>query len=397
MELFTLSITVAISTFVMTVTVSMLYLFSNKRNDSYLLDWFFASTCFLLYGLLTVALLTGNLKSDLVPLVPNTFFLTGHAAIVSGICKLTGKGSAWRLVLVTALGSSVFHSIPVVSESFMVRAYVLYPFLIALYGSAIFVLWKDRKSPYSKAYIPLAIIFSLYIIQTFLRSFIAVAEDIAMEFLGNDIIQTSGTLAIIVLFFSLTVCFALTVSWRKEVDLQRKAITDHLTGWLNRTSLEVTASIALNECNRGNTQAAFILIDIDKFKSINDHFGHAVGDIAIQHVCQVAAEKLRNYDKCFRLGGEEFLIIVSDTTSAIAEQLSERIRKAVEGKPMTIEGKTIQITVSIGVALSQPEMSWRDALENADKALYLAKKRGRNNVVEHRMVCATTVNESHAH
>jgi diguanylate cyclase (GGDEF)-like protein len=389
LEPFTLSVTVAISTLVMTITASMLYLFSNKRNDSYLLDWSFSSVCFLIYGIIAVFLLNGSLDGVLVPLVPNTFFLVGHAAILSCVSRLTGKGPAWGFVSVTALGSIIFHSVPAVTESFIVRAYVIYPFLIAIYAAATLFLWNDRKSPYSRAHIPLAIIFILFILQTFLRSFIAVAEEIAMEFLGNDIIQTSGTLAIIVLFFSLTVCFALTVSWRKEIDLRKEAITDHLTGWLNRMSLELIATSALNECKRRNSQAAFILIDIDKFKSINDRFGHAVGDMAIQQVCQAASAELRNYDKCFRLGGEEFLIIVSDTTPANAEQLSDRIRKSIESQQLVIEDKSFEVTVSVGLALSQPKMSWEMVLENADKALYLAKKRGRNQVAKHDIINST--------
>jgi hypothetical protein len=89
---------------------------------------------------------------------------------------LTGKGSAWLFVLATAVGSIVFHSITVVADSLMIRAYCIYPFLIAIYGAATLLLWNDRQSPYSKAYLPLAIVFILFMLQAFLRGFIAVAE-----------------------------------------------------------------------------------------------------------------------------------------------------------------------------------------------------------------------------
>jgi diguanylate cyclase (GGDEF)-like protein len=151
------------------------------------------------------------------------------------------------------------------------------------------------------------------------------------------------------------------------------------------------ASSALNECKRNNSQAAFILIDIDKFKSINDQYGHAAGDMAIQQVCQAATEELRNYDKCFRLGGEEFLIIVSNTSPAVAEQLSDRIRKAIERKQIVTEDGSFKVTVSIGFALSKPDMSWEMVLDNADKALYLAKNRGRNQIVSYGMINSTAV------
>lgn len=383
MEVFTLAVTVAVSTFVMVVTASSLYLFSNKNADKYLFDWTLASVCFFIYGLLSIAITTDNLSNALVPLLPNTFFLAGHAAVLSGVCHLTGKGSVPKFVLTTTIVSIGFHSIPAVSESFILRAYFLFPFLIALYGAGIIALWRDRKSEYSRAYIPLAIVFAMYILQTFLRSFIAVAHDIAMEFLGNDIIQTSGTLATIALFFALTVCFSLTLSWRKEVDLRKKATTDHLTGWLNRTTLESTATSILEECQRRKAQVAFILIDIDNFKSINDQFGHTAGDMAIKHVCRVASEGLRSYDKRFRFGGEEFLIIINDTTQENAVQLSNRIRQSIANQPICIKGNTIPLTVSVGLSLSEPNMLWSTLLDNADQALYIAKNSGRNKVIEH--------------
>lgn len=285
----------------MAITAFLLYLFSNKKLDSYLLDWSLASICFLVYGILAVALATGHLNNEWFPLLPNTLFLTGHAAVLSGVYELTGRHSARKFIIGTAVFSICFHSIPAVSESFFVRVSFLYPFIISIYSASMYALWRDRKSEYSRAYIPLALVFGMYILQTLLRSFIAIADDVAMVFLGDDIIQTSGTLATIVLFFALTICFSLTISWRKEVDLRKKAITDHLTGWLNRSTLEITATSILEECKRNKTQASFLLIDIDKFKSINDRFGHSVGDMAIKHVCRIAAEKLRGYDKCFRL------------------------------------------------------------------------------------------------
>lgn len=382
MEVFTLTVAVAISNVMMAITASLLYLSSNKKADRYLLDWTLASISFLFYGICSLASTKGYLEQNLVPLVPNTLFLIGHATIISGVYNLAGKGSCWKLVLSVLIFSVAFHSIPAVSQSFVLRAYFLYPLLISLYAVAIIALWQDRSSKYKRAYIPLVIVFGLYILQTLLRSFIAIAEDVAMEFLGNDIIQTSGTLATIAFFFALSVCFSLTVSWRKEVDLREIATTDHLTGWLNRSTLEITAKSILAECERKSSQAAFILIDIDKFKSINDRYGHAVGDMAIKHVCQITKRNLRGYDKCFRLGGEEFLIIVKDTSSTDIALLSDRIRQSIENTSLSINKNSIYFTVSLGFSLTQPGMTWLTGLEGADRALYEAKSSGRNKVIQ---------------
>jgi diguanylate cyclase (GGDEF)-like protein len=181
-----------------------------------------------------------------------------------------------------------------------------------------------------------------------------------------------------------TVCCALIVTHQQTLALRRASLTDVLTGWLNRRALH---DIAVREFRRSRrTRAAmyFITFDIDHFKSINDRFGHGVGDAAICHVTALAARVLRGYDAQFRIGGEEFAVLVGGEDLACACRIAERVREVVEATPLTVGGKTMPMTVSVGLAaLGEPDQKWEDILHRADEALYHAKQNGRNRVSVH--------------
>jgi diguanylate cyclase (GGDEF)-like protein len=180
------------------------------------------------------------------------------------------------------------------------------------------------------------------------------------------------------------VCCALIVTHQQTLALRRASLTDVLTGWLNRRALH---DIAMREFRRSRrTRAAmyFITFDIDHFKSINDRFGHGVGDAAICHVTALAARVLRGYDALFRIGGEEFAVLVSGEDPACACRIAERVREVVGAAPLTVGGTVVTMTVSVGVAaLEERDQKWEDILHRADEALYHAKQHGRNRVSVH--------------
>ena len=123
---------------------------------------------------------------------------------------------------------------------------------------------------------------------------------------------------------------------------------------------------------------------IDHFKSVNDRFGHGVGDAAICHVTALAARVLRGYDALFRIGGEEFAVLVSGEDPACACRIAERVREAVGAAPLAVGGTVVTMTVSVGVAaLEERDQKWEDILHRADEALYHAKQNGRNRVSVH--------------
>jgi len=123
------------------------------------------------------------------------------------------------------------------------------------------------------------------------------------------------------------------------------------------------------------------MLDVDHFKSINDKYGHVFGDFILRSCAQIIQQTLRSSDLIARYGGEEFGIIMPYTDLDGAVKLMERVRKQVEGNIFNGEGESCRITVSIGIAAGQPNLGATEIVKLADRALYLAKENGRNQVV----------------
>lgn len=168
----------------------------------------------------------------------------------------------------------------------------------------------------------------------------------------------------------------ITARKQKEQELLALATTDPLTGLHNRRSFLEFLQEQL-KLSQAHAPGALLLLDIDHFKHVNDTYGHPAGDLVIQHTAQVIRTSLRQNDFTGRLGGEEFAALLPHTTLPQALQLAERIREHIATTPIITATDTINITISIGVALlyGHDEESVR---EHADQALYNAKKSGRN-------------------
>ena len=123
-----------------------------------------------------------------------------------------------------------------------------------------------------------------------------------------------------------------------------------------------------------------MMLDIDNFKTINDSYGHLVGDVALKSFADCISEYVRRSDAMFRYGGEEFAIILRSTELDGAAQLAERMRKKIEDMQFQYESAQISMTVSIGVAPFIKGESSHDLVKRADKLLYQAKKAGRNRI-----------------
>lgn len=169
---------------------------------------------------------------------------------------------------------------------------------------------------------------------------------------------------------------------RLEEDLRAQAGTDPLTNIPNRRSLEAAARREVERARRYAKPFAVIVLDIDFFKRVNDNHGHDIGDIVLKEMTKVCLTQLRLTDVLARLGGEEFAVLLPETDIIAATKLAERLRVAVETKPITTPKGGLPITVSLGVAQFAPNESGIDsALKRADEALYEAKRTGRNKVL----------------
>jgi diguanylate cyclase (GGDEF)-like protein len=170
-------------------------------------------------------------------------------------------------------------------------------------------------------------------------------------------------------------------SEQRTRDLQTLAAIDPLTGLYNRRQFESLARAELGRSQRYMRPCSFLMIDIDHFKRVNDTFGHEMGDWVLKTVATVLATARREADVVARFGGEEFVIMLPETTPAAAATVAERIRSLVSAHSMTIGDTTLNVTISAGVGeVTASSASIEAVLRDADRALYEAKQTGRNRV-----------------
>jgi diguanylate cyclase (GGDEF)-like protein len=167
-----------------------------------------------------------------------------------------------------------------------------------------------------------------------------------------------------------------------NADLEILATTDGLTSLLNRRHFESLARVEWARFQRYGRPLSLLVLDIDKFKSVNDRFGHDTGDLVIKAVAHICKSTKRQPDVLARIGGEEFVLLLPETDEDAAGIAAERLRKAVEEHPLSLpDGATLQVTISIGLAGAALSMaSFEVLLKRADEALYEAKNSGRNRV-----------------
>ncbi|MET0878850.1 MAG: sensor domain-containing diguanylate cyclase [Tardiphaga sp.] len=164
-----------------------------------------------------------------------------------------------------------------------------------------------------------------------------------------------------------------------QIELRRLAVTDPLTGTLTRRGFDAAIDREMHLEKRADRPFSFIAVDVDHFKSVNDRFGHASGDIVLQAVVGEIRQELRPSDFVARLGGEEFVIALPDTDLDGARALAERIREKIAGTVIHRQSQQIRVTASFGIVIhAGATEQWASTLERADAALYLAKQRGRN-------------------
>jgi len=165
-------------------------------------------------------------------------------------------------------------------------------------------------------------------------------------------------------------------------EAEKMATLDPLTGLYNRRYFFETAQEEFDRACRYKHHISIIMLDIDLFKNVNDTYGHLVGDQVLQIIADRCKSVLRSSDKIGRYGGEEFVILLPETTLEKAEKTANRIRSLVGERPILVDQAKISATVSVGVSSMNAncELNLEQVLEQADQALYQAKQRGRNRV-----------------
>jgi diguanylate cyclase (GGDEF)-like protein len=174
----------------------------------------------------------------------------------------------------------------------------------------------------------------------------------------------------------------------KNKDLKSKSRTDQLTGAFSHDEAYNRGKEDIARSNRNKKSVGFIMIDLDYFKGVNDHYGHLAGDLILKKVSQICKKQIRSIDTFARFGGEEFLVVLPNVDSTYLNDIAERLRANIERYNFKYMHKKININISAGTSLFDPKKDkslnansiFLKYVKRADDAMYIAKDKGRNRV-----------------
>src|SRR5215218_1409866 len=241
--------------------------------------------------------------------------------------------------------------------------------------------WRGRSEPLVSRWPAIALFFThglMFLLRTPINALLHDKE--------TDSLLSSAWLSVLSLeafLMTIATAFILLAMSKERTELRHKtaAMIDPLTGLLNRRAFLQDAEALLQQQVARDRPIGVLLIDLDHFKSINDRFGHSVGDKVLQIFAKTARASLRQTDLVGRLGGEEFTVMLSDASIGNAYLVADRVRKAFAAAAAAMDGNALHATASVGVAvIVDPGQDLTRLMTLADQALYLAKARGRNRV-----------------
>lgn len=380
MDTYTLVVACMLLGAVMAVSMGMVYLAGARRPC--LLDWSAAGAMFAISNVCGALGLRLHIEHFLVPGVGNACYIAGHFGILAGLRRHAGLRPGWPAMAALGVVIAAAHALPFVHASVPHRLILFTPLVVGCDVSAAWLLWRQSDRQAHTVGMPLFALELVFALQLTLRAtYLVAGAGARLTFMGSEFLQTSGSLFVLVFLALGTMCCMMIVTHYQAQALRLASLTDILTGWLNRRALNDIAAREFARCRRTGAPLHFITFDIDHFKAINDRHGHAVGDAAIRHVTATAAAQLRGYDALFRIGGEEFAVLVGDAAPDAVHAMAERLRAQIAAQPLHSAGIDIAMTVSVGLAALAPgDTGWEEILRRADAALYQAKQHGRNRV-----------------
>lgn len=203
----------------------------------------------------------------------------------------------------------------------------------------------------------------------------ALASGVAYIYVGPEItIRFVVTLGLTIVIINII----LNIIGQLQQELVGQALTDPLTGAFNRRQMDISLAESIERNRRSGAPASILLLDIDHFKRVNDDFGHHVGDKVLKGMVTLIKNRARKLDRLFRMGGEEFVLLLPDTRASAAVKQAEALRKLISESHLIDQRP---VTISIGVAEYWSEQTQDAWIQAADDALYQAKNQGRNMVV----------------
>ncbi|MCB1489516.1 MAG: GGDEF domain-containing protein [Bauldia sp.] len=357
--------------------IFVFFAWTHARDGQKLLWWAAGDA---LYALGTVLLTIGTMPGrGVLILVGATIYAAGPALFWVSARLFGGQRIPFALLGI-ALVAPVFGAVPPLgSQPGIGMAYNLAIVAILMLATA-FAFWRGLCNGYKAC-----------------RSMIFLCLLQGAIFVAGSVEAASGTIASTplapatslfglvhytsILFLLGTAVFVVALAREQSEAYQRKlAETDALTGVATRGAFMHDAQSALDASRRSELPLSMILFDLDRFKSINDRFGHAMGDSVLREFGETVKLALRQADRVGRIGGEEFAVFLPETGLGEAFLIADRIRLAFEECCASVDSQPVHATVSAGVATARPDSTLDSLLATADQGLYVAKDAGRNRV-----------------
>ena len=342
--------------------------------------WFSLYNLFALMGAVAVAL-RGWIPDFLSIVVGNVFVVLGYLLLFRAVAELFGRKSRqiyFQVFLVLAATAAMVET-GYVHQDTKVRLIAFSVILLCQQVQIALFLFRRDMEELHLAGTSMGLIMAGLALSNLIR-----LVGVATQGAPQDYLKSGLFLAWIVILNSCLQCGAMvayvwmTASLLRR-DLEVQASTDPLTGLLNRRAFELASEKAFAACKAANDALSAIMIDLDGFKEINDTFGHYSGDKTLISVARALTAGMRKDDLLARIGGDEFAVVLPQTTQEEAEEIAERLRRAIEGSEAAREGFQTKLTASFGVSVRQTSAdSWDQMMIRCDQALYSVKRLGGN-------------------
>jgi diguanylate cyclase (GGDEF)-like protein len=360
------------------ITMGLALWFSTRGRYQYGLNYFVGF--FLSQAVVQVLLFTRGFLPDIVTIViANTLLIASYNLGYVGYCRFFSRRVNWWLVILPVL--IILTTFSVYMDNFRIRVIIL-GFISSSQYSIQFALLQSIKEHAVKRSKPILLsAYGITIVLFLLRAgYMLIYPDGIKDILDPVWVNSVTLVGTILTIILVALGVLLMLSDRLLEENRELATRDSLTHIFNRRTFNDLAKRELARAKRYDHETSLLMADIDRFKLVNDTYGHPIGDEALIHLVHILKDSLRLQDLYGRYGGEEFVILLAETPSEEAFQIAERLRERIANSSLQTHNHTIKMTVSIGVvtASGREGLSLETLINKADIAMYQAKAAGRN-------------------
>lgn len=363
------------------LSMAMGGLFLSNKDQPCMAHWTAAGIGFFANSTLSLLNAWQTLPYWLGPPLGNAMLVGTYLFFYSGISHYLKTPVHWRVIVAMLVLVYGMNSLPFARQDPMHRLLLNFPLLIAINLATVWRVQQAALTQMRSSVLVFSAVMLANLLQLLVRLGCFVLEQAGyLDPRFNVLLNETGTMAVLLYMLSAETCCMLLLVRQQTLQLQHQAESDPLTGWLNRQSLDTRIEAEWQRSDRAQQSLSLLVFDIDHFKQINDRFGHQAGDQVLQAVSHAVANELRGYDLRFRVGGEEFLVVLPNVNTPQLALICERIRQRIAQLSVT-EFPALTVTMSIGAGCKSPKhVNWHQLYRHVDQALYEAKRDGRNRV-----------------